>query len=272
MIAEEIISAAVKGIASRAGYHVDRARAGDSRRKIEIHPGELELLHHLLRQVDLVLAFDRVAHVAAVHGNGGFVRFRAQHRHCEQRVVLRGRPRADGYAWLQGRQLQEAAAVQRDALDLLPSDHAVDGVTLVFNLACGHLDLHHFTHLAHQHADVSRSGAPGLDRRFAHDRAKPFDFDPHLIEAGGQPGHAIRAALGGTQRTLRTGRLVLDHNGGARNRRITFVRHGARNNPYGCLRENDAGTRSPQKTFSQYSPHGSSLARTGSFPLDAGVM
>jgi hypothetical protein len=113
-------------------------------------------------------AFDRVANVAAIHRVAGAAGVGAQNRNRELRVVLRRAARAHRNARLNRRQVQEAAAVERQALNLLARDHAVDGIAFIRNLRAGRFDVHDLGRGAHRHAHVGSGRCPSLNRGLAH--------------------------------------------------------------------------------------------------------
>src|SRR5262249_6720987 len=90
VIAEIKISGAVKFVAPAARHDVDRAERRYAGREIEVRARKLELLHDLLRKVLSSAAFDRIADIAAVHGDGRVRGRAAQYGDVELGVELSG--------------------------------------------------------------------------------------------------------------------------------------------------------------------------------------
>ncbi len=106
-------------VTARTGHHVDRPAGRDGSRHIEVHFRKLELLHGLLGKVHrrhAAAGGHVIGNVAAVDGDHGAVA-RAEHADREQSIELARRARGDSDAGLELRQLQIAAAVQRQVLD-----------------------------------------------------------------------------------------------------------------------------------------------------------
>ena len=99
MVAEEEKTAAVKLVAAAAGDNVDGAAGGDSRREIEVHGADLELLDHLLREILLGAAIHRVVNARAIHRDEGAVGIVAQNRNILGAVVIALIVGRDRHAW-----------------------------------------------------------------------------------------------------------------------------------------------------------------------------
>ena len=88
-----------------------------------------------------------VIHGGSINGDANRFRTSAQNVHIELPVVFADARRRYGYARLQLRQLQKAAAVERQVVNLLLGDAAVDGVPVVRELCCERLGRDHFVGL-----------------------------------------------------------------------------------------------------------------------------
>ena len=109
---------------------VDCAEGRDAGRQVEVGRRDLELLHDFLGEVLARATLHRIADVPAVDGDRGARRRCAENRHVELRVELGRIPNDHGDAGLQRREVQEAAAVERQVFDLLPAHDPLDSVRL----------------------------------------------------------------------------------------------------------------------------------------------
>src|SRR5262249_1134137 len=128
VIAEIEISGAVKIVASSSSHDVDCAEGRDSCREVEVRARKLKLLPDLLRKVLPGAAFDRIADVAAVNRDGRVRGRAAQYGDVELRVELSRIAGIHGHAGFQLGQVQKAAPVERQVVNLLPRDDALHGV------------------------------------------------------------------------------------------------------------------------------------------------
>ena len=70
VIAEVEVANAVEIVAAGLGDDVDRAEGGKASRQVEVHAGQLELLHGFLREIHAAAAFYHVADVRPIDCDG----------------------------------------------------------------------------------------------------------------------------------------------------------------------------------------------------------
>ena len=98
VVAEEEVGAAVEVVAAGAGDDVDGSAGGDAGGEVEVGGGDLELFDDFLGEVLGGAAFEGVADVAAIDGEGGFAGGAAEDGDGELGVVLGEALGADGDA------------------------------------------------------------------------------------------------------------------------------------------------------------------------------
>ena len=113
---------------------------------------------------------------------------RAHHRHVELRVELRRVAEHDGDAGLELREVQEAAAVQRQAVDLRPPDDALHAVRFEIDRAspCRSPSPLRCARSPRRHASVVV--APVATSTGLHDRLKSRCDDQDVVGAGSSDG------------------------------------------------------------------------------------
>src|SRR5262249_55575230 len=137
LISEEIKSAAMELIAATAGDDTDRAGCGQRGRKIERGARQLELLHGVGRDIACSRADVLVGNIYSVDLHaagpaGAAVDGDRAVSHAFGRVDRASV--SDYHARLKRGQVQEIAAVERQAHDLFHSHHAVNGLATGVNL------------------------------------------------------------------------------------------------------------------------------------------
>ena len=88
IVAEEVIGAAVEIIAAGAGDDVDGAAGGDAGGEVKIGGRNLEFFDDFLGEILGGAAFERVADVAAIDGEGGLAGTAAEDGNAELSIVL----------------------------------------------------------------------------------------------------------------------------------------------------------------------------------------
>ena len=170
MVAMEIEAAAVIRVATRARHDIDGAVARQAAARIEVHRGNLKFLDDILGNLKENANRAGRADAGAIHRHPGRSDARnrlqaAAERRDEHATV--GQPRRIGHTWLQLRQLEEVAAVERQPFDLLPRDDTTHLMVVAPNqrLRRGYRDrLGHLAELQHQ---VDGGRRPRLDARLA---------------------------------------------------------------------------------------------------------
>ena len=109
-----------------AGDDVDGARVGHAGGEADIDRRYLKLLHHLLRETHLRAAEADRGDTAAVHGEPRTADIRAGAPRTGTTMRFRFAARRRLHARFELGELQKAAAVQRQAVDLLVRDQPAD--------------------------------------------------------------------------------------------------------------------------------------------------
>ena len=195
VIAEEEEAAAVQLVAAAARDDVDGAGGGDAGGEIEVDAGDLEFLNDFLGEVLLGAAIHRIVDARAIDGDAGAVRVGAENGDVHGAVVVALVVAGDGYAGREEGELQEAAAVERELLDLLAGDDLVDGVRFDFDLRVDGVDGDGVLLLSHLQVRIDRGDAAGGDHGFDRVGVEAGRFHAHFIGAGGQRRHAVLTAL-----------------------------------------------------------------------------
>ena len=163
---------------------VDRSGVGHAGREVEIHRRYLEFLEPFLREPHLRAAERHRGDAASIHGEartadvgGG----RAEHR--EDRAI------AIGSGWLlhtglELAELEEAAPVQWQPLDLIAADRTADGGRIEPELRRRRLDSHRLGHIAHTHHEVRRGRAAGFYSHGSNDPLETCCLDGDVVFAG----------------------------------------------------------------------------------------
>src|SRR5262249_36513527 len=140
------------------------------------------------------------------------------------------------HTWLQEGKLEEAAPIDRQLLNLLAGDHAIDRVRLQFDLAGGAGDGHHLARLTDLHAQVDRQDRAGGDGHVALERPEAGELCDHFVLTGGESRDREGAVVARGQRALDAGGLVANGDGGGRDNRAGLVADHARDRPDWRLR------------------------------------
>ena len=194
VVAEVEVAGAAEVVRARARHDVDRAERRNARRQVEVRGRDLELLNDFLREVLARAAFNRIADVAAVHRDRRARRRAAQNRHVELRVELRRIPEVHGHARLQRGEVQEAAAVQREVLDLRPPDDALHPVRYRDPLASpSPITVTASVLLLTCSVDFDGGRRTGGHVHWTDDRLESRRLDDHVVRAGRQRRHRERS-------------------------------------------------------------------------------
>ena len=186
MIAMEIEAAAAIRVATGARHDIDGAVARQAAARIEVHRGNLKFLHDILGNLKENANRAWRADAGAIHRDPGRPDARnrlqatAQRRYEHTTVSQSCRI---GDTWLQLRQLEKVAAVERQPFDLLPRDDTTDLMVVAPNqrLRRGYRD--RLGECAKLQGDVGRGGRPRLDARLALQALERDGFDRNLVHA-----------------------------------------------------------------------------------------
>src|SRR5262245_53598619 len=128
MVTEVEIARTVKIVTAGAGHDVDRAKSGDASGKIEIGTGKLKFLYDFLREILSGTTFNRVADIAAIHGNCGVRCRTAKNRHAELGIELSWISCCNQYTRFQLCQIQKVAPIQGKIFDLSSAYNALNRI------------------------------------------------------------------------------------------------------------------------------------------------
>ena len=117
----------------------------------------------------------------AIDGDAGAVGIAAENGDVHGAVVVALVVGGDGDTGREEGELQEAAAVERELLDLLAADDLVDGVSFDFELRVDGFDGDGVLLLAHLQVRVDRGDAAGSDDGFDGVSMEAGRFDAHFV-------------------------------------------------------------------------------------------
>src|SRR5579872_6707023 len=235
MVAEVEKSGTVELITAGARDDVDRASRGDAGGEVKIPCGNLELLHHLLGEILLRAAGYRIIHGSAIHRDADRLRAGAQNVDIELAVVLADVRRGYRYTGLQLGKLQEAAAIQRQAVDLLFGHDPIDGLPVEVQLCRHGLHGHHFLGLSYLQAQFHGGDRSGLYRHLLHLSTKTVRLATNFILASLERWETEISIAGGRQLAAGSSIRVSERYRGPRNEGAGCVENLAIHLAGGCL-------------------------------------
>src|SRR6266481_3070707 len=179
-------------VAARACDDIHRGPVGQARGKVEVHGGDLKLLDYFLRKAHGGAAVADGHNAASINRNA---RTTTAVAHCltqnryERAVVAP--PRWRLRAGLELCQLQKAASIERQSLDLWAGHDAADLMRIVANLRRGGVNGHGLSAGPQLHGEVDSRRATCFYDGLAREPLKSWGFAGHLVYSGQQNGRTV---------------------------------------------------------------------------------